>query len=72
MPCLVPIASPGESASCSPSGAMPTTFSPASSGTSSLAAIPPLSDTVPACSGNTGNGSTSVLNARPLVVITRI
>ena len=38
---------------------------PASSGTSSAADMPPRSDTVPACSGSTGSGSTSVLNARP-------
>ena len=41
---------------------------PAASGTSSAADMPPRSDTVPACSGSTGSGSTSVLNARPALV----
>ena len=67
-PCRVPSASPGEPSARSPSGAMPTTFSPFSKGTSSLAAMPPRSDTVPAASGSTGSGSTSVLNARPRLV----
>ena len=30
--------------------------------------MPPRSDTVPACSGSTGSGSTSILNARPALV----
>src|SRR5690606_41142430 len=67
-PCRVPNANPGEPCACSPNGASPTTRSSRSNGASSRTSTPSRNDTVPDDSGSTGNGNTSVLNARPRLV----